>query len=121
MTFVLSDLINFERWKFAARYNLLEAEEYARESETVLDQIEQFIVDPTKGLLYFVDYGIPLSIMDVIVRQIMLELIGPHGLSEMFLKLGVDLKMDQDGEAYRYGGFMFFFCTILIFFYNFYL
>lgn len=57
----------------------------------------------------------------IILDKGLLELIGPFGLSELFLKLGVNLKMDQDGEAYRYGGFIFFFTTLLIFIYHFYL
>jgi NADH-ubiquinone oxidoreductase chain 5 len=51
----------------------------------------------------------------------LLELVGPHGLSEMFLKLGIDLKQDLDGEPYRYGGFMFFFCVFCIFIYHFFI
>lgn len=57
----------------------------------------------------------------LILDKGLLELLGPYGLSEVFLNLGVDLKMDQDGEPYRYGGFIFFFSILLIFLHHFYL
>lgn len=57
----------------------------------------------------------------IVLDKGLLELVGPYGLSELFLKLGINLKMDQDGEAYRYGGFIFFFTILLIFIYHFYL
>jgi len=51
----------------------------------------------------------------------LLEIVGPYGLSALFLRVGFNLKFDIDGEPYKYGGLMFFCCTILIFLYHFYI
>jgi hypothetical protein len=68
------DKPTFETWKFAARYSLLELEEYCRSNEAVFEIINETLGSHSKGLESFLDERIPIAAMSRVVKDVLLRL-----------------------------------------------
>lgn len=68
------DQPTFETWKFAARYSLLELEEYCRSSRAVFEIINETLGSPSEGLESFLNERIPIAVMSRVVKDVVLRL-----------------------------------------------
>lgn len=59
-----------EMWEFAARYRLIELEQYYRSDQRIFD-ILKTLLSETKGLRYFLAKGISTEIMEVVFRDLL--------------------------------------------------
>jgi hypothetical protein len=64
----------FELWKFAARYSLVELEEYYRSSQTVLTEIKKVLMNPSAGLDSLLGFGIPSTTLTHLTRRLVRKL-----------------------------------------------
>ena len=61
----------FELWKFAARYSLIELEEYCRSNTVVIQEIKEILCDPARGgLSGLVSDGTPILVLEGVIRTI---------------------------------------------------
>jgi hypothetical protein len=67
------DAPTFDLWQFAARYTLLELERYCRNNPAVLAKIKEILCDKTKGIGYFLNASIPLSVLNPLVTDMITE------------------------------------------------
>lgn len=61
-------------WKFAIQYRLDELEQYCRTAEIVQTEISQILTDPQKGVGHLLNSGVPLSLVNQIVRDSLIVL-----------------------------------------------
>lgn len=60
----------YDLWQFAARYSFLELEKYCRQSRSVRVEISKTILNPTKGIIYLLNVGLPLSLINELICDI---------------------------------------------------
>lgn len=60
----------FDLWKFAARYSLIELEEYCRSNTLVIQEIKQILCDPARGLSSLLSDGTPTLVLEGVIRKI---------------------------------------------------
>lgn len=61
-------------WKFAIQYRFDELEQYCRAAEVVQTEINQTLIDPQKGVGDLLNSGVPLSLVNQIVRDSLIVL-----------------------------------------------
>ena len=64
----------FELWRFAARYSLIELEQYYRKDAKVFATIKKTLRTPSEGIESFLKQGMPIAILNEVIRDVVSNL-----------------------------------------------